>query len=71
MRKFEISPYIENGQIGQIEVSVELSDEEIKLIGKMNKEDFTRFIKERATVKITDFDVDYDCPFLNEWDEVG
>ena len=70
MRKYEIIPYIQNGTIGEIEVSIELSEEEIKLVSKMNKQDFTKFIKEKATVKITDFDVDFDCPFLNEWDEV-
>ncbi len=71
MKKFEINPYIQYGQIGEIEVSIELSDEELRLISKMNKEDFTKFIKEKSEVKITDFDVDFDCPFLDEWDEVG
>ena len=71
MQKFELNPCITSATIGEIEVSIELSDEEIKSVSKMNKEDFIKFIKSKATVIITDFDVDYECPFLDEWDDVG
>jgi len=70
MPKFEISPYITSQNIGEIEVEVELTKEEVELCRKMSKEDFSDYIKSKATVKITDFDIDYDPQELNDWDEV-
>lgn len=70
MPKFEISPYITSQNIGEIEVNVELTKEEVELCRKMSKKEFSDYIKPKATVLITDFDVDYDPQELDDWDEV-
>lgn len=70
MPKFELSPYITSQNIGEIEVSVELTKEEVELCRKMSKEEFSNYIKPKATVIITDFDVDYEPQELDDWDEV-
>ena len=70
MPKFEISPYITSQNIGEIEVNVELTKEEVELCMKMSKQEFSDYIKSKATIVITDFSVDYDPQELNDWDEV-
>ena len=66
--KLECYPVPINGTIGEIEVTVELTDLEILILNKMDSEQRNDFIKSRATVKITDFNVNYDVPDLSEWD---
>ena len=70
-RKFECSPYINDSNIGEIEVVVELTDEEIKSLKSMSKKDYDAFIKSKATVIITDFSIDFDVEDIDEWDEIN
>lgn len=70
MKKFYIYPYINYGYIGQIEATIELTDEEIEAIKRMDKKEFSKFVKERAVVTILDTDVDYNVGTFEDWDEV-
>ncbi len=70
MPKFEIYPYINWAEIGEIEVTIDLTDEEVVKLKELSKEEFKKMITERAIVKITDFDVDYDTENLDSWTEV-
>lgn len=69
MKRFEIQPYINNQNIGEIEVFVELTNEEVEKVRVMTKEEFSAFIKPKGTVRITDFDVDYDAETFDDWVE--
>ena len=69
MKRFEIQPYINSQNIGEIEVFVELTKEEVEKVKVMTKKDFSAFIKSKATVRITDFDVDYDAETFEDWVE--
>ena len=69
MKRFEIQPYIKSQNIGEIEVFVELTKEEVEKVKVMTKKDFSAFIKSKATVRITDFDVDYDAETFEDWVE--
>jgi len=70
MPKFEILPYITSKNIGEIEVNVELTKEEVESCMKMSKQEFSDYIKSKATIVITDFDIDYDPLELKDWDEI-
>ena len=69
MKRFEIQPYINSQNIGEIEVFVELTKDEVEKVKVMTKKDFSAFIKSKATVRITDFDVDYDAETFEDWVE--
>lgn len=69
MKRFEIQPYINNQNIGEIEVFVELTNEEVEKVKVMTKEEFSAFIKPKGVVRITDFDVDYDAETFDDWVE--
>lgn len=69
MKRFEIQPYIESQNIGEIEVFVELTNEEVEKVKVMTKEEFSAFIKPKGTIRITDFDVDYDAETFDDWVE--
>lgn len=69
MKRFEIQPYINSQNIGEIEVFVELTNEEVEKVRVMTKEEFSAFIKPKSTVRITDFDVDYDAETFDDWVE--
>lgn len=45
--KFECIPYIQDSSIGEIEVSIELTDDEIKQVKLMSKEEYEKFIKQK------------------------
>ena len=66
--KFELYPVPINGIIGEIEVVVELTDEEVLKVNRMDFDERNDFIKSKATIKITDFNVNYEAPALSEWD---
>lgn len=70
MRKFEIIPYITVQHIGEITVTVNLTDEEVDKCKSMSKDEFGKYIKSVATIHITDFDVDFDAETIEGWDEV-
>ena len=69
MKRFEIQPYIISQNIGEIEVFAELTNEEVEKVKVMTKKEFSVFIKPKATVRITDFDVDYDAETFEDWVE--
>lgn len=69
MKRFEIQPYINSQNIGEIEVFVELTNEEVEKVKVMTKEEFSAFIKPKGTIRITDFDVDYDAETFDDWVE--
>ena len=69
MKRFEIQPYIISQNIGEIEVFAELTNEEVEKVRVMTKEEFSAFIKPKSTVRITDFDVDYDAETFDDWVE--
>ena len=70
MKKFEIQPYIISSEIGEVQVTISLSDEEVNKCREMSVEEFRKFIAPRAVIKITDFDVDVDFETLDSWVEV-
>jgi hypothetical protein len=49
-------------------VSIELTDEEILSLKLMSKEEYETFIRSKANVQITDFDVEYEVMPIDEWD---
>ena len=69
MAKYIILPYIQQSTIGQIEVSIELTDEQLEEIKKMTNPEFDKFVKSNSTVTILDFDVEFDCGDFQDWEE--
>ncbi len=67
-KKYSFMPLPENDTIGEIEVSVELTNEEYEKCKTMPHSQFEDFIKSRATVKIIDFSVDFEVPTIDEFD---
>ncbi len=67
-KRYSFMPFPENYTIGEIEVSVELTNEEYEKCKTMPHSQFEDFIKARATVKITDFSVDFEVPTIDEFD---
>jgi hypothetical protein len=67
-KRFECLPYISKDTIGEIQVSIELTDEEILSLKLMSKEEYETFIRSKANVQITDFDVEYEVMPIDEWD---
>ncbi|MFA6570741.1 MAG: hypothetical protein WCT77_05830 [Bacteroidota bacterium] len=57
--RLETLPYIESENIGEIEVSLEISEKEYEKYIKMSNLRKVEYIKSNATVRVTDFDVEY------------
>lgn len=70
-RKFELYPYIRDSQIGEVEVTVELTEEEYLLAKTLEQDDFREFILSKAECRVTDFECTYDTPSLDEWNEIN
>lgn len=68
--KFEFRPYIISSNIGEIEVSIELSNDEIAMMKTLDKEEIKKLVNDKAVIKITDFDIDFEVEDFNDWDEV-
>ena len=65
--RLELYPVPKNAIIGEIQVIV-LTNEEVLKVNQMDSDERNEFIKSKATVKVTDFDADYNVPDLSEWD---
>ncbi len=58
--KYTFYPFPMEAKIGEIEVELELTPEEYIKCKKMKKTTFEKFVKENATIRVTDFSVDFD-----------
>lgn len=67
MIKIECIPSIDYSDIGEISVSIELTQEQIETVKNMTKVEFKQFVLLNATVRVTDFDVKYDVPDFENW----
>lgn len=70
MSKYELQPCIRYFNIGEIEVSIDLTEKEVEKVRQMTKGEFSSFVKSKAIVKITDFDIDYDVETFDNWVKV-
>jgi len=66
--KIEFYPYIKSQKIEEIEVSLEISKDDFEKLKNMSKLEQQEYIKTYGRVKITDFDIIYTVPEINEMD---
>lgn len=64
--RLEFYPYVEHQSIGEIQVSLEMSKKEYNKFLKLPKDKQNEIINSNATVKVTDFDVTYEVPELED-----
>ena len=70
MIKLEANIGVWNSDIHEIDLTVELTQEEYDTLKTMNTEEYIKFMRERMVHRITDYDLTYDVPDLDEFCEV-
>jgi hypothetical protein len=66
--KLEFLPCITDYVVGEVEVTLVVSEEEYERLKLMPKNKFDEYVKSNGWVKITDSDIGYDVPNLEDMD---
>lgn len=69
MIKLECNPSLINSRVEEILVTIEITKSEKSNLKLLNKNEYEKFIREKATVTITDASIDWEVPPIEDWDD--
>lgn len=69
MIKLEAYIEVTNSEIYEVELTVELTEKEYVALKKMSNEEYIKFMRERMIHRISDYDLKFEVPDLDEFYE--